>query len=514
MRKIKIYISWLAGVLVLVAGACTPTGRLTPDDAGEHRCTLQLVGGVIPFDGAGTKAAGTFAPSKDNRLYVRMIGNVGAVLGKATYDEDEGTWTFTYNGSLAGATSGKAHAVLFERSIDSENTQGLRLRYYTPIYEDSDASFIIDENGISLHASLAPKTGRISFVHDLEEGQSRNINRVGGISCYYYFDLSSFSFQSKDMCKMDYTISLSRGDSGNGEYVYGFFTDKEDPRIMLFYYVNTNGERYYYKYLSPDALEPGTSGYLNVPEVNAAGWKQYLSNRSFWINDKEGGNGTSYGLYFVPEGSFQMGDERDITAKPAHQVTLKPYYMGRTEVTRGMWYNLMGEPSDWKGSSLPADGRSYEEIQKFIAAFQAYNEDTSRYRFRLPTEAEWEFAARGGIFSRGYLYSGGNTLSDVAIRQADYAVGTKMGNELNLVDMSGDIAELCSDWYGPYSSESQVNPTGPASGSYRVVRGGYAYDEDEYFTVFHRASAEEYGGVPSYAIGFRLVMEAPVIAVE
>lgn len=512
MRKMKIYFSLLAGILALIAGACTPTGKLTPDDAGEHRCTLQLVGGVIPFDGVGTKATGTYAPSKDNRLYVRMIGNVGAVLGKATYDEDEGIWTFTYSGSLAGATSGKAHAVLFEKNL-SDNSQGLNLRFNTPIYEDAGASFLVSEGGITLQATLSPKTGRLSFVHDLEEGQSRNIQRVGGMSYYDYFDLSGFSFRSKDLSTVA-GITLSRGESGNGEYIYGFFTDKEDPRIMLFYYVNTNGERYYYKYLSPDALEPGTSGYLNVPEVNATGWKQYLSNRSFWINDKEGGNGTNYGLFFVPEGSFQMGDERDITAKPAHQVTLKPYYMGRTEVTRGMWYNLMGEPSDWKGSSLPADGRTYEEIQKFIAAFQAYNDDTSRYRFRLPTEAEWEFAARGGIFSRGYLYSGGNTLSDVAIRQADYAVGTKMGNELTLFDMSGDIAELCSDWYGPYSSESQVNPTGPASGSYRVVRGGYSYDPDEYFTVWHRASADEYGGLPSSAVGFRLVMEAPVIEVE
>lgn len=505
------YIFWFAGILVLVAGACTPTGRLTLDDAGEHRCTLQLVGGVVPFDGAGTKAAGTFAPSKDNRLYVRMIGASGPVLGKATYDEESSEWIFTYNGSLAGATSGEAHAVLFEKNIWSENSQGMTLRYYTPIYEDADASFLVGEGGITLQATLSPKTGRLSFVHDLEEGQSRNIQRVGGMSYYDYFDLSSFSFRSKDLSTVE-GITLSRGESGNGEYIYGLFTDEVNPRIMLRYYINNNGTYYYYKYLPQTACRAGESGYVDIPDVNPTGWRKYVYYRSFWIN--RDGNSTGIEFQFVPEGRFTMGDDRDITSRPAHQVTLKPYYISRYEVSQGLWYNVMGTPSEWKGSNLPVCDRTYEEIQGFIAALQADGEDTSAYRFRLPTEAEWEFAARGGIFSRGYLYSGGNTLSAVAIRQADYAIGTKSFNELELGDMSGDVAELCSDWYGPYSSEAQVNPTGPASGSYRVVRGGYAYDEDEYFTVFHRASAEEYGGVPSYAIGFRLVMEAPVIAVE
>ena len=505
---------WLTSFLLLAVGACTPTGRLVPDEEGEHHCAFRIVGGVIPFDG-GTKAGGVFTPSKENRVYVRMIGAAGPVLGQATYDEEAESWSFTYNGSLAGATSGEAHAVLFEKNIQSETSMGLNLRYCTPIYEDKNASFSIDENGIILRTTLAPKTGRISFVHDLEEGQSRNFYKVGGISYYSFFDLSTFSFRSQDLCKIENgNVNLTKGESGNGEYVYGFFTDEEDPRIMLFYYMNNVGERYYYKCLSPTALRPGISGYLDVPNVNATGWKQYFANRSTWFNDKDGGNGTSYQFNFVPEGSFMMGNESDKTAQPVHKVKLKPYYIGRTEVTRGLWYNLMGEPSDWKGSSLPADGRTYEEIQKFIAAYQAYNDDTRRFRFRLPTEAEWEFAARGSIFSRGYMFSGGNTLSEVAVRHADYSVGSKNGNELNLCDMSGDIAELCSDWYGPYASESQVNPTGPASGEYRVVRGGYAYDEDEYFTVWHRATTEEYGGLPSTAVGFRLVMEAPIIDVE
>ena len=506
MKKTNItkYTFWVVCLLALAAGACSPAERLLPDGDGEHQCPLQLIGGVIPFDGAGTKSTGAFTYSKDNRMYVRLVGAAGAVLGKASYDEETETWSFTYNGSLAGATSGEAHAVFFEKNLRNETSIGLALRYNTPVFEDAHASFTVDENGFSLRTTLTPKTGRISFVHDLEEGQSRSFNRASGISYYSAFDLSTFSFQSQDISKEN-VFSLSRGETGNGEYIYGFFTDEEAPRIMIY-----RGS-YYYKFLPQEALQPGKSGYVDMPDVNPTGWQKYAHSRYFDIND----NGSYAGLdvYFVPGGSFQMGNDGDPTAKPAHPVTLKSYYIGNKEVTQALWYVVMGEPSDWKGQNLPAYDRSYEEIQQFITSLQALG-TLSKFRFRLPTEAEWEYAARGGIFSQGYTYSGGNTLSTVAVRQTDFAIGSKNVNELSLWDMSGDVAELCADWYGPYPAEAQVNPTGPASGEYRVVRGGYSYDPDEYFTVWHRATTDEYGGLPSGAVGFRLVMEAPVIDVE
>ena len=505
------YTSWVVGLLVLAVSACSPAERLRPDDDGEHQCPLQLVGGVIPFDGAGTKSAGAFAFSKENRMYVRLIGAAGPVLGQATYDEETGTWSFTYNGSLAGATSGDAHAILFEKNIQNETSMGLTLRYNTPVYEDAHATFSVDENGLNLHSTLAPKTGRISFVHDLEEGQSRSFNRAGGITYYSTFDLSTFSFQTQEISKID-GFSLSRSETGNGEYIYGFFTDKEAPRIMLYYFINNIGIKYYYKFLPQEALESGKSGYVDTPDVNPTGWQKYANSRYFDVNDN--GSYANFEMIFVPGGCFQMGNDGDPTAQPAHPVTLKPYYIGRIEVTQALWYVVMGEPSDWQGKILPVYNRSYEEIQKFISALQSNIETTSKYRFRLPTEAEWEFAARGGVYSRGYTYSGGNTLSEVAVRQTDYSIDSKNSNELSLRDMSGNVAELCADWFGPYPSEAQVNPTGPASGEFRVVRGGYSYDPDEYFTVWHRASTDEYGGLPSGAVGFRLVMEAPVIEVE
>ena len=143
-------------------------------------------------------------------------------------------------------------------------------------------------------------------------------------------------------------------------------------------------------------------------------------------------------------------------------------------MTQELWETVMGEnPSNFKGGTLPVECVSWEDCQKFI---KKLNEMTGR-NFRLPTEAEWEFAARGGVLSKGYKYSGSNTIGDVAWYDGNsgsqtHEVKTKQPNELGLYDMSGNVWEWCNDWYGTYSTLIQTKPTGPVSGSYRVGRGG------------------------------------------
>ena len=191
-------------------------------------------------------------------------------------------------------------------------------------------------------------------------------------------------------------------------------------------------------------------------------------------------NGISIEMVKVEAGSFNMGATPEMenpydSEIPVHRVTLtNNYYIGKYEVTQALWQAVMGSnPSYFKGDDLPVEKVSWDDCQDFISKLNAM----TGKRFRLPSEAEWEYAARGGKKSRGYQYSGSNTLGDVAWYYGNsgpktHAVGTKQPNELGIYDMTGNVWEWCQDWVGSYSSSPQTNPTGAASGSLRVNRGG------------------------------------------
>jgi formylglycine-generating enzyme required for sulfatase activity len=186
----------------------------------------------------------------------------------------------------------------------------------------------------------------------------------------------------------------------------------------------------------------------------------------------------------VPGGKFTMGCTAEQGSdcsgdeKPAHTVTLSSFYIGKYEVTQAQWESVMGSnPSNFKGcANCPVENVSWNDVQDFISKLNA----KTGKKYRLPTEAEWEYAARGGSSSRGYKYAGSNEIAAVAwydVNSNDkktHPVGQKSPNELGIYDMSGNVREWCSDWYDVsyYSSSASTNPQGPASGSYRVLRGG------------------------------------------
>ena len=205
------------------------------------------------------------------------------------------------------------------------------------------------------------------------------------------------------------------------------------------------------------------------------------------------GSDISFTMVYVQGGTFTMGatSEQGSDAydweKPTHRVTLSSYYIGQTEVTQALWQAVMGNnPSHFRGANKPVESVSYNDCKAFISKLNSL----TGQNFRLPTEAEWEFAARGGNRSRGYKYAGSDNLSTVAWYDgnsgyATHPVAQKSPNELGLYDMSGNVWEWCNDWYGDYSSNAQTNPQGPYSGSYRVLRGG-SYILARYCRVSYR----------------------------
>ena len=229
-------------------------------------------------------------------------------------------------------------------------------------------------------------------------------------------------------------------------------------------------------------------------------------------------NGVSFTMKQVKAGSFMMGataeqgDDAVSDEKPVHRVTLtRDYYMGEYEVTQELYEAVTGtNPSYYKDTRLPVENVNWDDADKFCQTLSTLLRQQGRnVTFRLPTEAEWEYAVRGGHLSpQQTKYAGSNIIENVAWYDiisggATHVVGQKSPNALGLYDMSGNVWEWCSDWFGDYGSAAQTDPAGPSSGSYRVIRGGGWNGGVRYCRVSHRSYE-----VPSFCyvrLGFRLV---------
>lgn len=190
-------------------------------------------------------------------------------------------------------------------------------------------------------------------------------------------------------------------------------------------------------------------------------------------------NGVSFNMVEVKGGRFNMGGTAEQYGCnddefPIHVVSLDDYYIGETEVTQALWEAVMGDnPSGFQGNSkLPVERVMWAECQDFVSKLTTL----TGISFRLPTESEWEFAARGGIYTKFYKYSGSNNIDDVAwygdCGDTTHEVATKAPNELGIYDMSGNVFEWCQDYYGDYNMMPAESPQGPDSGETRVRRGG------------------------------------------
>ena len=264
---------------------------------------------------------------------------------------------------------------------------------------------------------------------------------------------------------------------------------------------------------SVTGLTGSTTYYVRTYATSSAG-TVYGETKTFVTNNNLSFTvgGVSFEMVFVEGGTFDMGSTTEQGSDayddeyPVHSVTLDGYYIGKFEVTLELWEAVMGsKPSSNVGAQYPVENVTWEDCQEFISSLNSLTGRT----FRLPTEAEWEYAARGGNKSSHFKYSGSDNIGDVAWYSSNsgasiHPVGTKSPNELGIYDMSGNVSEWCSDRYGSYSAEEQTNPQGPSSGSFRVFRGGSWFDGVRNCRVSNR-----HNHVPSFSdryLGLRLVL--------
>lgn len=254
-----------------------------------------------------------------------------------------------------------------------------------------------------------------------------------------------------------------------------------------------------------DEIKSGTDVQLVVSHEDKAIWETRILKGNANMEVVVGSmSKVTFKMIYVDGGTFDMGDNS--FGNSTHKVTLSPFYIAETVVTQALWKTVMNwNLFDFEGACNPAENVSWGYCQNFI---ENLNKMTG-LNFRLPTEAEWEFAARGGNSSNHTLYSGSNNIDDVAWYRGNsgsvtHPVALKKPNELGLFDMSGNVWEWCEDFYEPYMSNNQVNPHGPKFGSKRVVRGGSWDYLERYCQVSFRHSYAQ--NMLFDGLGLRLAM--------
>lgn len=463
----------------------------------RHTVKLSLNCTKQGFDsnGVSTRATSTTTWQNGDRIYLRFSNGATTTQGNAVYNAPENAWYINYYGSLTRDKEMSVEVYYFENP-ESVSEEEVKLSPTSAVFHDAEAKYIYPSEGdLTVTTTLSPTTSRVRF-----KGTFGYEFVVEDIICNETFSLSDFSMKT----------------------VTSIYANVEFDNYTPYYYMNIDGNnqgslklRYdedhvFTKYIDGNRFVIGKSGWLNSPTISSHDGWDYVDESFIDYNV----NGVIFRMIRVKSGSFIMGDNNSPHSndKPAHKVTLtKDYYIGETEVTQELWEAVMGSNPVVGTSSIVVQSRgsdhpicmvTYEQSLEFLNKLSMLT-GTS---FTLPTQAEWEFAAKGGRKTLGYIYSGSNDVSNVAWYNTDYhnfPVKNKMPNELGLYDMSGNVGEMCLDWAYTYPAEDQIDPVGPLQGRQMVVRGGDVINGEDVC----RTSCRGGDGIPSQKnvlIGFRL----------
>lgn len=451
-------------------------------------------------ESAQTRAEETNTWKEGDKIYFIIESGQTKIPVVAVYSKVFSAWSFNYNASATIPASGTMKGCYLEGATSSDYS-GATLGADGIVYIDSKASYTYQNGEFSITVHLKPSYVRLRFA-----GTPGQKIIFSGLSRVTSFDAATYTFEQTPVTAWLNASTTAESDKYYTPYVYGYLNS--DNQI----YIITEDGNTYNRTITVGSLIAGESAWMAAPSTNymPKGWT--LTDIDLKLDKVFTINRVSFSMVFVKKGTFNMGKTGTGNNSPMHSVTLtKSYYMGETEVTQELYKAVMGKnPSYYTGNQRPVEQVSWNDCNTFIYKLNSL----TGLKFRLPTEAEWEFAARGGNKSQGYTYSGSNTLGDVACYSGNDNYGhntvkSKLPNELGIYDMTGNVREWCHDNYNYYyySNSPSIDPTGPSSGSFSTVRGGGFSSYESECDVTARDS--EVPTCTSYSLGFRLALSNP-----
>lgn len=422
-------------------------------------------------------------------IYIGLSNGTSLKKVVARYYSSNAEWRISYDGSLADFSSGdcKCYYIVDQNYANTD----ISLSYNSVIYADENAKFSIVDNELQVSANLTPLTGRIKFAYPQYSNRTRYRSGVTGLSYFSKLDLNTFEFSVTDD-PIQYDLR-----SDTDTYLYVRFNR---PDCSITVWDRSYNDYVFTRRFKAETLEPGKSNWLY--------WPIYDYHNEWKCTDYYISVGENEFVYIIP-GTFNMGGE---DAQPIHQVTIsKPYYIGRYEVRQTLWTDITGEEYDsnlWANDYwYPAFGKSWEQVNNFIKLLNARYSDQGGYRFRLPTEAEWEYAAKSGVYKWSNIYASTSDYNQVVWDGVTSTPGNLQDwytNGLSMWGVSGNVSEWVSDWYADYTDVAVTDPKGPATGEKHIKRGGARNSPDSKFLTVTYRDAEE---SDNSMAGLRLVMD-------